>query len=112
MIGIGGLIDPSALGVGYETIADLLQGKFVGSTLLVLMLVKGFIWAVSLGSGTSGGVLAPLLILGGSLGALEAGFLPAATRIVAIGQHGGGARRNHALPVYSGHLCARAYPRG
>jgi CBS domain-containing protein len=40
------------------------------------MLVKGFIWAVSLGSGTSGGVLAPLLILGGSLGALEAGFFP------------------------------------
>ena len=76
MIGIGGLIDPNALGVGYEIIADLVQGKFLGSTLLVLMLVKGFIWAVSLGSGTSGGVLAPLLILGGSLGALEAGFLP------------------------------------
>ncbi len=76
VIGIGGLIDPNALGVGYEIIADLVQGKFLGSTLLVLMLVKGFIWAVSLGSGTSGGVLAPLLILGGSLGALEAGFLP------------------------------------
>ena len=76
VIGMGGFVDPRALGVGYETIADLLQGKFVASTLLVLMLVKGFIWAVSLGSGTSGGVLAPLLILGGSLGALEAGFLP------------------------------------
>jgi CIC family chloride channel protein len=76
VIGIGGLIEPNALGVGYEIIADLLQGNFVASTLLVLMLVKGFIWAVSLGSGTSGGVLAPLLILGGSLGALEAGFLP------------------------------------
>jgi CBS domain-containing protein len=41
------------------------------------MLVKGGIWSASLGSGTSGGVLAPLLIMGGSLGALEAGFLPA-----------------------------------
>jgi H+/Cl- antiporter ClcA/CBS domain-containing protein len=76
VIGIGGLIDPNALGVGYEIIADLVQGRWVGSAILVLMLVKGFIWAVSLGSGTSGGVLAPLLILGGSLGALEAGFLP------------------------------------
>jgi H+/Cl- antiporter ClcA len=76
VIGIGGLIEPQALGVGYETIADLLQGKFVAGALLVLMLVKGFIWAVSLGSGTSGGVLAPLLILGGSLGALESAFLP------------------------------------
>jgi chloride channel protein, CIC family len=74
-IGAGGLIEPHALGVGYDTIADLLQGHFVTRTLLVLMMVKGTIWAISLGSGTSGGVLAPLLILGGSLGALEASVL-------------------------------------
>jgi H+/Cl- antiporter ClcA/predicted transcriptional regulator len=79
VIGIGGLIEPHALGVGYDTIADLLQGHFVAGSLLVLMLVKGLIWAISLGSGTSGGVLAPLLILGGSLGALEANFLPSDT---------------------------------
>jgi H+/Cl- antiporter ClcA/CBS domain-containing protein len=76
VIGIGGTLDPRALGVGYDTIADLLQGHAVASTLLLLMVVKGVIWAISLGSGTSGGVLAPLLILGGSLGALEGRFLP------------------------------------
>jgi H+/Cl- antiporter ClcA len=75
-IGLGGMIEPNALGVGYDTIADLLGGNFVPSALIVLMIVKALIWSVSLGSGTSGGVLAPLLMLGGSLGALEAGFLP------------------------------------
>jgi H+/Cl- antiporter ClcA/CBS domain-containing protein len=79
VIGLGGLIEPHALGVGYDTIAALLQGHFVAKTLLVLMIVKGLIWAISLGSGTSGGVLAPLLILGGSLGALQASFLPGGT---------------------------------
>jgi CBS domain-containing protein len=43
---------------------------------LGVLLVKWFIWAVSLGSGTSGGVLAPLLMMGGALGGLEAMFLP------------------------------------
>jgi CBS domain-containing protein len=41
------------------------------------MVVKGGIWAVSLGSGTSGGVLAPLLIMGSALGVVESHFLPA-----------------------------------
>jgi CBS domain-containing protein len=44
--------------------------------ILGVLLVKWFIWAVSLGSGTSGGVLAPLLMMGGALGGLEAMFLP------------------------------------
>jgi chloride channel protein, CIC family len=79
VIGLGGILEPHALGVGYDTIADLLQGHVVVGGLLALMFVKGLIWAISLGSGTSGGVLAPLLILGGSLGALEANFLPGAT---------------------------------
>jgi CBS domain-containing protein len=43
---------------------------------LLLLVVKGVIWAVALGSGTSGGVLAPLLIIGGALGALEGRLLP------------------------------------
>jgi H+/Cl- antiporter ClcA/predicted transcriptional regulator len=75
-IGIGGWIEPKALGVGYDTIYDLLRGNSASTALLVLMVVKGLIWAISLGSGTSGGVLAPLLMLGGSLGALAANFLP------------------------------------
>jgi CIC family chloride channel protein len=75
-IGLGGLIFPQALGVGYDTIAELLQGGVTTHVILGVLLVKWFIWAVSLGSGTSGGVLAPLLMMGGALGGLEAMFLP------------------------------------
>ncbi|HEX6615027.1 MAG TPA: chloride channel protein [Gemmatimonadales bacterium] len=75
VVGIGGLFQPRALGVGYDTIADLLNGKLVGGFLLGLMLTKAIIWAVALGSGTSGGVLAPLLIMGGALGALESHWI-------------------------------------
>ena len=76
-IGLGGLVFPQALGVGYDTIAALLQGDVTTKVVLGVLLVKWFIWAVSLGSGTSGGVLAPLLMMGGALGGLEAMFLPA-----------------------------------
>ena len=75
-IGLGGLIFPQALGVGYDTIGALLQGTVTTKVILGVLLVKWFIWAVSLGSGTSGGVLAPLLMMGGALGGLEAMFLP------------------------------------
>jgi chloride channel protein, CIC family len=75
-IGLGGLVFPQALGVGYDTIGALLQGNVTTHVVLGILLVKWFIWAVSLGSGTSGGVLAPLLMMGGALGGLEAMFLP------------------------------------
>jgi len=75
-IGLGGLVFPQALGVGYDTIGNLLQGNVTTAVILGVLLVKWFIWAVSLGSGTSGGVLAPLLMMGGALGGLEAMFLP------------------------------------
>lgn len=76
VVGVGGLIQPKALGVGYDVIEQLLRGHYVRQELIGLVLVKGAIWAIALGSGTSGGVLAPLLIMGGALGAVEAGFLP------------------------------------
>lgn len=69
-VGIGGMIDPRVLGVGYGTIHQLMLGKMLGWALVSLVLAKGIVWAVSLGSGTSGGVLAPLLMIGGALGAL------------------------------------------
>jgi CBS domain-containing protein len=75
-IGLGGLVFPQALGVGYDTIAALLQGDVPRTMIAGILLVKSVIWAVSLGSGTSGGVLAPLLMMGGALGGLEAIFLP------------------------------------
>jgi H+/Cl- antiporter ClcA/predicted transcriptional regulator len=76
VIGIGGLIFPQALGVGYDTIGALLQGQATTGIILGILLVKSTIWAVSLGSGTSGGVLAPLLMMGGALGALAGLALP------------------------------------
>jgi CBS domain-containing protein len=76
VIGIGGLIFPQALGVGYDTIGSLLQGDVAGHVILGILIVKSLIWSISLGSGTSGGVLAPLLMMGGALGGLEAMVFP------------------------------------
>ncbi len=78
-VGVGGLLEPRALGVGYDVIADLLQRPAALWPTLRLLLVKLGIWAVALGSGTSGGVLAPLLMIGAGLGALLGGWLPGAT---------------------------------
>jgi H+/Cl- antiporter ClcA len=75
-IGIGGFLFPQALGVGYDTIGALLQGDVPRQVILGILLVKSSIWAISLGSGTSGGVLAPLLMMGGALGGMEAALLP------------------------------------
>jgi chloride channel protein, CIC family len=75
-IGVGGLLYPRALGVGYDVIQQLLQGNATVQLILGVLLVKCVIWSVSLGSGTSGGVLAPLLMMGGALGAVDALFLP------------------------------------
>ncbi|HET6182096.1 MAG TPA: chloride channel protein [Acetobacteraceae bacterium] len=76
VVGLGGLINPSALGVGYVIIDRLLNGNTPLDWTLKLLFVKAIIWAVALGSGTSGGVLAPLLIMGGGVGALFGRVLP------------------------------------
>jgi chloride channel protein, CIC family len=75
-VGIGGYLDPRVLGVGYETIHALLRGELLGPLVAGLLIGKVLVWAISLGSGTSGGVLAPLLIMGGALGAIEAHWMP------------------------------------
>ncbi len=75
-VGIGGLIEPSVLGVGYDTIHKLLRGDIVGSALIALLIGKSLVWSIALGSGTSGGVLAPLLMMGGALGAAVAPMIP------------------------------------
>lgn len=76
IVGIGGYFFPQALGVGYDVIGGLIQGDMPLKIILGVLVVKSAIWALSLGSGTSGGVLAPLLMIGGALGGLEACFLP------------------------------------
>src|SRR5256714_2695516 len=76
VVGLGGLLYPRALGVGYDVIRDLLNARLIGMFLLGLLITKAVIWSIALGSGTSGGVLAPLMIMGGALGALFAPWLP------------------------------------
>jgi H+/Cl- antiporter ClcA/CBS domain-containing protein len=76
VVGLGGLADPAVLGVGYDNIRLLLAGSLTVSAAFLLLWDKALVWIVALSSGTSGGVLAPLLILGGALGALEAHIMP------------------------------------
>ena len=76
VVGLGGWLEPRALGVGYDVIGDLLNNHLVLATVAALLLVKTVIWAVALGSGTSGGVLAPLLMIGTGLGCVLAPWLP------------------------------------
>ena len=76
VVGLGGLVFPQALGVGYDVIGNLVGHTLPVRMLLGILLIKWLIWAVSLGSGTSGGVLAPLLMMGGALGGLGSMVLP------------------------------------
>ena len=76
IIGIGGLFEPRALGVGYDVIDQLLTGHATLSLIVGILVVKTLIWSLSLGSGTSGGVLAPVFMIGAALGAAEGGLLP------------------------------------
>jgi chloride channel protein, CIC family len=76
VIGLGGLVVPQALGVGYTVIEGELNGSITLDLIVGILIVKTLIWSLSLGSGTSGGVLAPMLMIGGALGGLEATVLP------------------------------------
>lgn len=78
-VGIGGYFQPRALGVGYDVIGDLLNNHFALSVALSLLTAKMIMWIVALGSGTSGGVLAPLLMMGAGLGIALTPVLPGAT---------------------------------
>jgi len=76
VVGIGGLIFPRGLGTGYDVIASLIGGNTTWQLIAGVLVIKSIIWAFSLGSGTSGGILAPLLMIGGALGALAGHALP------------------------------------
>jgi chloride channel protein, CIC family len=71
-IGLGGAFFPRGLGVGYDNISELLRGNAPVGLLLGLLFAKSLMWAFSLGSGTSGGVLAPLLMIGAAIGEASA----------------------------------------
>ena len=68
-VGVIGFISPHTMGVGYDNIDNILNGSIWGETLVMLFILKFISWAISLGSGTSGGTLAPLFTIGGGLGA-------------------------------------------
>ena len=75
-VGIGGYLQPRALGVGYDVIGDLLHSHIALAAVLALLCCKAFMWVIALGSGTSGGVLAPLLMMGAGAGLILAPWLP------------------------------------
>ena len=79
IIGLGGLVEPRALGVGYGTIHAELLGQLGLSALALLFVIKLLIWSAGLGSGTSGGILAPVLMLGAAIGGILGHALPGTT---------------------------------
>jgi H+/Cl- antiporter ClcA len=78
VVGVGGLIEPKVLGVGYDVIDSTLAGKFALGTLFAVAIGKLIVWAVALGSNTSGGILAPLLMIGAAVGGILGHVLPGA----------------------------------
>ncbi|HEX8539296.1 MAG TPA: chloride channel protein, partial [Cystobacter sp.] len=79
-VGVVGWFEPRTLGVGYANIEAILSGRLVGTAALVFCLLKFTSWSIALGSGTSGGTLAPLFTIGGglgsALGALAVAWVP------------------------------------
>lgn len=71
-VGFIGYLNPSTLGVGYENITNILSGNLALNVVVSLCFLKFISWALALGSGTSGGTLAPLLTIGGAAGILLA----------------------------------------
>jgi CBS domain-containing protein len=84
IVGIGGLIEPRVLGAGYNSIQDLLNGALMLKAMILLLLVKATVWLIALGSGTSGGILAPLLIIGGAVGGIAGLWLPGGSGLWAM----------------------------
>ncbi|OIQ77564.1 H(+)/Cl(-) exchange transporter ClcA [mine drainage metagenome] len=70
VVGVVGVVSPHTMGVGYENIDRVLSGQFVGFTLATFCGLKFLSWSIALGSGTSGGTLAPIFTIGGGVGVL------------------------------------------
>ena len=79
LVGVGGLVDPRVLGVGYDTIHAQLLGQIGVGALALLFVVKLVVWSGALGSGTSGGILAPILMMGAAVGGVMGHVLPGTT---------------------------------
>lgn len=103
VVGIVGYYDPRSLGVGYSNITNALQGKLLLVPAISLFIAKFISWSIALGSGTSGGTLAPLLTFGSSLGVIlsylgqylfpEIGIVTQVTALVCMSSMFSGATR-------------------
>jgi chloride channel protein, CIC family len=76
VVGLCGYIFPESLGVGYSVIQQLISGDTAWKLLAGILIIKSLSWAFSLGSNTAGGILAPLLMIGGALGAALGHLMP------------------------------------
>ncbi|MGD0646697.1 MAG: chloride channel protein [Acidobacteriaceae bacterium] len=79
VVGLCGYIFPESLGVGYSVIQQLISGDSAWKLLAGILIIKSLSWAFSLGSNTAGGILAPLLMMGGALGAALGHLMPIMT---------------------------------
>jgi CIC family chloride channel protein len=68
VVGVVGYFEPRTMGVGYENITHFLREQPAAWVALGFVLLKFVSWSIALGSGTSGGTLAPLFTLGGGVG--------------------------------------------
>ncbi len=111
-LGIIGFFIPKVFGVGYDTISDILNAHFALNLLLLLLVFKSIALMISLGSGTSGGLLAPMFMASAALGGAfaiivnrlipGANLTPAAFALVAMGAvFGAAARSTFAFIVFS-----------
>lgn len=114
-----GLFVPEVLGVGYDVIDGILAGEFALGSLMVLCLAKLVAWWFALGSGTSGGTLAPVLLISGAFGAIvghvtlaivpDVGIGPGAFALVAMAATFGAATRATLTAIVFVFELTRAY---
>jgi CIC family chloride channel protein len=111
-LGVIGFFIPRVLGVGYDTISDILHNNLALKVLILLMIFKALALVISLGSGTSGGLLAPMFMSSAALGGAFAMVInmllpgahlsPGAYALVAMGAvFGAAARATFALIVFA-----------
>jgi H+/Cl- antiporter ClcA len=103
VLGVVGYFVPRVLGVGYDTISDILNGHIVFKILLLVLICKALVLVVTIGSGTSGGLLAPMFMSSAAMGSVvaiiinhfipSAGISPASFALVAMGAVFGAASR-------------------
>jgi chloride channel protein, CIC family len=102
-LGIIGYFVPRVLGVGYDTIGDILNANLAWKLLIIVMIAKAVALVISLGSGTSGGLLAPMFMSSAAMGGVfamgidrilpSASLSPGAFALVAMGAVFGSASR-------------------